>query len=217
MTGAGVEALRRVAYVLERAHEPTYRVKAFRTAAATIDELPPGELSARLAAGTLEELKGVGSATAGVVVEAERGDVPAYLTKVEALPWEPADVAAGAGATLRAALRGDCHTHSDWSDGGSPIAEMARAARDLGHEWMVLTDHSPRLTVANGLTAERLRRQLDVVARAQRGARAVPDPDRHRGRHPRGRLARPGPAAARPSWTSSSPACTPSCGCRART
>ena len=67
-----------------------------------------------------------------MVVEAERGDVPAYLTKVEALPWEPADVAAGAGATLRAALRGDCHTHSDWSDGGSPIEEMARAARDLG-------------------------------------------------------------------------------------
>jgi len=42
-----------------------------------------------------------------VVVEAERGDVPAYLTKVEALPWEPAAVAAGAGATLRAALTGD--------------------------------------------------------------------------------------------------------------
>jgi putative hydrolase len=163
VTSAGVEALRRVAYVLERAHEPTYRVKAFRTAAATIEELPAGELSARLAAGTLEELKGVGSATAGVVVEAERGDVPAYLTKVEALPWEPAAVAAGAGATLRAALTGDCHTHSDWSDGGSPIPEMARAARDLGHEWVVLTDHSPRLTVANGLTAERLRRQLDVV------------------------------------------------------
>jgi putative hydrolase len=61
-------------------------------------------------------------------------------------------------------LRGDCHTHSDWSDGGSPIDEMAEAARDLGHEYMVLTDHSPRLTVANGLSAERLRKQLDVVA-----------------------------------------------------
>ena len=57
---------------------------------------------------------------------------------------------------LRAALRGDCHTHSDWSDGGSPPREMAEAARDLGHEWIALTDHSPRLTVANGLSAERL-------------------------------------------------------------
>src|SRR6201999_4034022 len=71
-------------------------------------------------------------------------------------------VAAAAGQ-LRAALRGDCHSHSDWSDGGSPIREMAEAARDLGHEYLVLTDHSPRLTVAHGLTAERLEEQLDVV------------------------------------------------------
>jgi putative hydrolase len=60
-------------------------------------------------------------------------------------------------------LKGDCHTHSDWSDGGSPIEVMAAAARDLGHEYIVLTDHSPRLTVANGLSAERLRDQLKVV------------------------------------------------------
>src|SRR5207302_7015586 len=62
------------------------------------------------------------------------------------------------------ALRGDLHVHSDWSDGGSPIREMAEAALALGHEYMALTDHSPRLTVANGLTAERLEQQLDVVA-----------------------------------------------------
>jgi putative hydrolase len=61
-------------------------------------------------------------------------------------------------------LRGDCHTHSDWSDGGSPIEEMALAAVELGHEYMVLTDHSPRLTVAHGLTPDRLRQQLDQVA-----------------------------------------------------
>src|SRR6185369_2163996 len=45
-----------------------------------------------------------------------------------------------------------------------PIDEMARTAIELGHEYLVLTDHSPRLTVARGLTADRLRRQLDVVA-----------------------------------------------------
>ena len=67
-------------------------------------------------------------------------------------------------AVLRAALKGDLHTHSDWSDGGSPIEEMARAGRAIGHEYMVLTDHSPRLTVANGLSAERLLQQLDAVA-----------------------------------------------------
>ena len=65
---------------------------------------------------------------------------------------------------MRAALRGDCHTHSDWSDGGSPPGEMAEAARALGHEWIALTDHSPRLTVASGLSAERLEAQLDLVA-----------------------------------------------------
>jgi putative hydrolase len=62
-------------------------------------------------------------------------------------------------------LRGDLHTHSDWSDGGSPIAEMAETAVALGHDYCALTDHSPRLTVARGLSPERLREQLDIVAR----------------------------------------------------
>ncbi len=42
---------------------------------------------------------------------------------------------------------------------------MAAAARELGHDWIALTDHSPRLTVANGLSAERLHKQLDLVRR----------------------------------------------------
>jgi putative hydrolase len=87
--------------------------------------------------------------------------VPVYLRRLESTEGRPV---AQAGAALRAALRGDCHVHSDWSDGGSPIAEMAEASRALGHEYMVLTDHSPRLRVARGLSAERLREQLDVVA-----------------------------------------------------
>ena len=97
-----------------------------------------------------------------MVVQAVAGQVPEYLAKLEARGRG----AAGrrAATTLRALLRGDLHTHSDWSDGGSPIREMALAARDLGHEYMALTDHSPRLTVANGLSPERLRQQLDVVA-----------------------------------------------------
>ena len=83
-----------------------------------------------------------------------------YLRRLEATGGRP--VAEG-GAEIRAALQGDCHTHSDWSDGGSPIEEMALAARDVGHRWVALTDHSPRLTVAHGLSPERLREQLDVV------------------------------------------------------
>ena len=88
--------------------------------------------------------------------------MPAYLRRLEAT--EGTDLQ-GAAAALREALRGDCHVHSDWSDGGSPIEEMALAAVELGHEYMVLTDHSPRLTVARGLPPARLRRQLDHVAK----------------------------------------------------
>ena len=156
-----VEALRRIAFLLERAHEPTYRVKAFRAAAATVESLSPAQLAARVEARSLTELKGVGKVTATVVMEAYGGALPTYLERLEAKGSAP--VTEG-GATVRAALRGDCHTHSDWSDGGSPIEEMALAARDIGHDYMVLTDHSPRLTVARGLSPERLREQLDVVA-----------------------------------------------------
>ena len=157
-----VEALRRIAYLLERAREPTYRVRAFRTAAATISGLSAHEVSARSADGTLTALPGIGKVTAEVVGEALAGNVPGYLQRLEEadLAREPE----AGGEQTRAALRGDLHTHSDWSDGGSPIEEMAATARDLGHEYAVLTDHSPRLTVANGLSPARLREQLDVVA-----------------------------------------------------
>jgi putative hydrolase len=156
-----VTDLRRIAFLLERAHEATYRVRAFRTAAEAVGALTAGQVRARAEAATLTELPGVGEVTARTVAESLAGEVPGYLSRLEAAAGGP--VAEG-GEQIRAALRGDLHTHSDWSDGGSPIAEMAVAARDLGHEYIVLTDHSPRLTVANGLSADRLRAQLDVVA-----------------------------------------------------
>jgi putative hydrolase len=152
-------SLRQIAFQLERASAPTYRVRAFRRAAQVVSELPPGELEQRVRAGTLTELAGIGQATAQVIREAAAGEEPAYLARLlqEAPPPEQTG--------LRAALRGDCHSHSDWSDGGSPPLEMAEAARDLGYEWLALTDHSPRLTVANGLSEERLEQQIDLVGR----------------------------------------------------
>ena len=158
-----VAALRRIAYLLERERERTYRVRAYRTAAAVVSALPEGELERRARAGSLQDLPGIGEKTERVIVEAVNGEVPSYLRMLEEAP-SAVPTLTGDAAELRAALRGDCHTHSDWSDGGSPIEEMAEAARDLGHAWTVLTDHSPRLTVAKGLSPERLRRQLDVVA-----------------------------------------------------
>ncbi len=150
-------ALRQIAFQLERAGAPTYRVRAFRRAAEVIGGLPAGELDRLVQHGTLQSLAGIGPATAEVITQAAAGQDPEYLTKLlgGALP-APA-------SAMRDALRGDCHTHSTWSDGGSSPAEMAEAARDLGHEWMALTDHSPRLTVANGLSVERLQEQLELI------------------------------------------------------
>lgn len=155
-----VRVLRQIAFHLERAGAPTYRVRAFRRAAAVVADLTEDELARRVRTGTLTELSGIGKTTAAVVTEAVSGREPAYLTEVagRGAPDLPD------GGELLTALRGDCHTHSDWSDGGSPIEEMALAARELGREYLVLTDHSPRLTVARGLSAQRLRQQLDVVA-----------------------------------------------------
>jgi len=150
-------ALRAIAFELERAGAPTYRVRAFRRAAQVVAGLPAAELADRVRAGSLQELAGIGQVTAEVIAQAAGGAQPAYLTRL-------LDEAPSAPPTrLRPALRGDCHTHSDWSDGGSPPREMAEAARALGHEWIALTDHSPRLTVANGLSASRLEAQLELI------------------------------------------------------
>jgi len=156
-----VSDLRRIAFLLEAAGEPTYRVRAFRGAAATIGSMPPAELADRARCGTLRDLAGIGEVLARTVTESLRGEQPVYLRRLESTGGRPVSELGGA---LLEALRGDCHVHSDWSDGGSPIREMAESARDLGHAYMVLTDHSPRLTVANGLSAERLESQLAEVA-----------------------------------------------------
>ena len=162
MTFTPLEALRRIAYLLERGREPTYRVRAFRNAATAVEELGDEEVARLAAAGLLRQVPGIGEVTERVVIEALAGEVPSYLQRLEGEHLSPV---ADGGAAYRALLKGDCHVHSDWSDGGSPIEEMAAAAAELGHEYMVLTDHSGRLTVAKGLDRDRLLAQLDVVAR----------------------------------------------------
>ena len=144
-----IDALRQIAFLLERAREPTYRVKAFRSAADTLAALPTGELERRTKQGTLSELPGIGKATASVVREALAGQVPEYLAKL--LPSGEAALTEG-GTAMRAALRGDLHTHSNWSDGGSPILEMAEA-------------HAPREWATR---VHRAHRSLAAVHRRQR-------------------------------------------------
>ena len=157
------DALRRTAFVLERSRQHSRRVEAFRGAAKVVREVGDEEIAARVAGGTLTELPGVGKSTAGVIEQAVAGELPSYLARQQEDEGGPlVDLDEGAAALVEAVV-GDCHTHSDWSDGGSPIEEMVLTAVELGHEWMVLTDHSPRLRIANGLSVERLQKQLRLV------------------------------------------------------
>lgn len=155
-----VDALNETAFWLERELADGFKVQAFRRAAGIIAGLDRDELSARVSDGRLKRTKGIGSRTLEVISQAVAGAVPDYLDALRRRGVEP--LAAG-GHGLHKALRGDLHSHSNWSDGGSPVQLMAQSARWLGREYLALTDHSPSLQIANGLPADRLREQLDLV------------------------------------------------------
>jgi putative hydrolase len=155
------EALLEIASLLERERASRYRAKAFRTAAAAIEGEPDAVLRDP---SRLRSLAGVGDTSATVIGEALAGVVPEYLADLR----ERAGIRPPTG--LRTRLRGDLHAHTEWSDGTTPIDAMADAARALGHEYLAITDHSPRLRVARGLSAERLGEQLDVLGARDDGA-----------------------------------------------
>ncbi|MFH8252376.1 PHP domain-containing protein [Microbacterium sp. B2969] len=149
------EALEEIATLLERERASRYKSKAFRAAADAIAGLSHEELRD---AASLRRRKGIGDSTFAVIEEALAGGVPSYLSDLR-------ERAGGERASaLRKLLRGDLHSHSEWSDGLTSIELMAAAGRALGHEYQALTDHSPRLRVANGLSPERLRAQRELVA-----------------------------------------------------
>src|ERR1700722_565153 len=152
-----VIALRQIAYYKDRAREDPRRVMAYRNAADIVEGLTESERDRHGAANSWQSLPGIGPKTAKVIAQAFAGREPDALVELRSAA---ADLG---GGDIRAALRGDLHVHSNWSDGSAPIEEMMLAARELGHEYCALTDHSPRLTIANGLSPERLRKQLDVI------------------------------------------------------
>ncbi|GAA2750511.1 PHP domain-containing protein [Amnibacterium kyonggiense] len=165
------DALAEIAFILERQRAEPFRIQAFRRAAAAIDGVDDDELRRRAADGRLARTKGIGGRSVEVITQALIGDVPDYLVR---LREESAGLTTEAGRALLARLRGDLHTHSEWSDGTTPIEAMAGAAAALGREYIAVTDHSPNLKVANGLTAERLAEQLDLLAALDAPVRLLP-------------------------------------------
>ena len=161
-----VAALTEIAELMAYKRDAGFRARAFSNAARAIRELGPDELTALAAANRLATIPGVGDKTAAVIAEALAGGVPAYL--LELRTDAKADVATIEGRAMQQALRGDLHLHTDWSDGGDSLHAMAAAARELGHEYLAITDHSPRLKIANGLDAERLANQLDLIDEVNR-------------------------------------------------
>ncbi|WP_353651236.1 PHP domain-containing protein [Nakamurella sp. A5-74] len=155
-----IEALRRVSYLMDRGRLDSRRSEAFLKAATALEALDPQELRTRIDNRTITYVPGIGPSTASVIEQAAAGRVPDRIVELE----EQTRVPLGDGAELRQQLRGDCHSHTVASDGGADIATMASSARALGHEFLVITDHSPRLTVAHGLTRDRLEAQLDEIA-----------------------------------------------------
>jgi putative hydrolase len=162
-----VDALNEIAYLLERERASEFKTKAFRTAATVLGGIPADQRKAQVDSGELKKTKGIGGTTYEVIVEALDGGIPQYLA--DARERAAAPLTSG-GASILPRLKGDLHSHSDWSDGTTSIELMASTARWLGREYLALTDHSPHLRVANGLTAERLRKEIDVIAKINKSA-----------------------------------------------
>jgi putative hydrolase len=152
-----VTALRQIAFYKDRAREDSRRVMAYRNAADVVERLDDAQREHHGRANSWQTLPGVGPKTAKVIAQAWAGREPDTLVELRSAATDLG------GGEIRAAVLGDLHLHSNWSDGSAPISEMMATAAMLGHEYCALTDHSPRLTVANGLSADRLREQLDVI------------------------------------------------------
>ena len=156
--------LAEIAYRLRHDPEQAYRSRAYGKAAATLNRLKP-DLAALRAEGRLESIEGIGAGIAKVLMELLDTGSSAYAVGLREAAGEAAPIPATAGVNP-GLLRGDLHAHTDWSDGGATVLEMARAAQARGYSYLAITDHSPRIRVVNGLGPERVAAQAAVIRQA---------------------------------------------------
>jgi putative hydrolase len=156
--------LAEIAYRLRHDPEQSFRARAYGNAAATLNQLKPNLAELR-AEGRLESIPGIGSGIAKVLVELLDTGTSTYAEKLREAAGEPVASPPGAGVNV-AQLKGDLHSHTDWSDGGATVLAMARAAQARGYSYLAITDHSPRMTIVNGLGPERLAAQAAEIRRA---------------------------------------------------
>jgi putative hydrolase len=156
--------LAEIAYRLRHDSEQAFRARAFSRAAATLHQVQP-DLPALHSTGSLESIPGIGAGIAKVIAELIETGRSSYLERLrEAAP--AAEQAPPTVAPVLTALRGDLHSHTDWSDGHATVFEMGQAAKARGYAYLAITDHSPRITVVNGLGPERLAAQAVEIRRA---------------------------------------------------
>jgi putative hydrolase len=159
--------LAEIAYLLRHKGD-AYRARAFtRVASMLLRDRP--DLDALAGTGQLERLEGVGAGIARTLTELVREERSDYLDRLrqevspELATVEPV---LEISPLVEMGYRGDIHCHTDWSDGGATVLEMGRAAQARGYEYLAITDHSPRITVVNGLGPERLAAQRRLIDQA---------------------------------------------------
>ncbi|MEK7846898.1 MAG: DNA polymerase/3'-5' exonuclease PolX [Nitrospinota bacterium] len=70
-------------------------------------------------------------------------------------------------------IKGDFHVHSNWSDGAESVEEIVEMARELGYQYIAITDHSKSTKIANGLTEERLSKQIKEIRELNKKLRGI--------------------------------------------
>ena len=207
--GGPVAALRRIAFLLERGREDTYKVKAFRAAAAAILPLPADEVAERAEAGTLTDLPGVGASTAKVIADAVRGVVPDRLAKLEkehAGPLAPGRPRAPVAAARRPALPLRLVRRRLADRGDGVHRDRARPRVPRAHRPLAAAHGGPRPEPGAAHPAARGGRGRQRAPRRQpaspcsRGSRSTSSTTARSTR----------PTSCCPGSTSGSPACTPS-------